>query len=171
MKLPKLSVIAATALLFLGACESITGPRWRRVVGILKWEQQRSDSRLAPSVVMAASGTIDRLSSGLIAPDTVQAGVPFAVTVTTIGPTSCWEPAGAEVRTEPGVAIITPYDLTPEDLSETRCGDSRSNLARQVVLRFDARGEAVVRVAGRKITGQNFEEFTPTTIEKRVVVR
>src|SRR5690348_4723204 len=50
--------------------------------------------------------------SPLTLPDTVHAGMPFAITVTTFGG-ACDQADGADVQTSDLSADVTPYDLLP----------------------------------------------------------
>ncbi|HEV2148514.1 MAG TPA: hypothetical protein VGR37_14015 [Longimicrobiaceae bacterium] len=157
------AVFAAVALLAWG-CSEPTAPAGKRVVGILEWIQD------APRASLAALPETDPGATVLVAPDTVQAGVPFTATVTTIGPSICWKADGAEVRAEAAAAVVTPYDLTAES-EEVACGSALVTLPREVELRFTQRGQAVIRVTGRKVVGQDIQGGSQVTVEKRVHVR
>lgn len=163
-----LIVCAVVAALLGSACELITGTQGKRVVGVLEWGPYTVRTSSVP-----ASATLARTDPDLprlLAPDTVQAGVPFTVTITTIGLRVCWKEAGAEVELRQNLAIVTPYDFTPET-KDGYCADTTVLLRRDVELRFDTEGEAVIRVAGRKVTGADLERGTPITVEKRIVVK
>jgi hypothetical protein len=131
-----------------------------RAVGILAWVA-------APHGVAAGPGTP---RPGVAAPDTVRAGMPFSVVVTTVGPTVCWAAAGAQVEIQPGVANVTPFDYTPED-QWTACGDALLELPRSVILSFPQAGDAVLRVMGRRVVGANFQAEERVVLEKKIHVQ
>ena len=158
---------AALAAVLLGACDGAvlaTAPEGGvHAVGILAWV-----ARPAPGTTQSGSGGAPR--PGVSAPDTVRAGAPFSVVVTTVGPTVCWTASGAQLEMQPGVALITPYDYTPED-DWTACGDSLLELSRSVTVTFAQAGEAVLRVHGRRVVGGNFQAEERVVLEKKVHVR
>lgn len=156
--------LALGAALFASGCESVTGPRSGRVVGILEWVQNGSRS------VSASLHPDHGGESRLQAPDTVQAGVPFTATVTTIGPSSCWRADGATVQPGASLAVITPYDLTAES-ADVACAQVIVELPRKVEVTFTARGQATLRVVGRRVVGQDFQQGTQVTVEKHIHVR
>lgn len=83
----------------------------------------------------------------LVAPDTVQAGEPFEITVTTFGPNLCWQAAREEVVREPMRVTITPYDRAPA--GNTACADAIAEMERTISAQFDTLGEAAIVVNGR----------------------
>jgi hypothetical protein len=86
-------------------------------------------------------------TSPLVAPDTVQAGVGFTVTVSTFGSSACIRPDQSQVQFEGSVASITPYDSVWSN--KPPCpGDWRGH-PRPVELRFDAVGSARIELHGR----------------------
>lgn len=147
-----------------GALRAATAPGVR-ALGILAWEDRQ------PRVVSPGELSGTPPYPGVVAPDTVSAGVSFVVVVTTIGPTNCWREAGAAVELHPRLASVTPYDHTPED-AETACGDVVVALSRRVDLVFRERGEAVLRVHGRRVVGRaQVQQGEPIVVEKRIHVR
>ncbi|MEW5928877.1 MAG: hypothetical protein AB1941_15560 [Gemmatimonadota bacterium] len=137
-----------------------------RAVGILAWVAAPANGA-SPSSLTAAPGAP---RPGVTAPDTVRAGAPFSVLVTTVGPTVCWAAAGAQVEMLPGVANVTPFDYTPED-QWTACGDALLELPRSVTLSFPQAGEAVLRVMGRRVVGANFQAEERVVLEKKIHVQ
>jgi hypothetical protein len=97
------------------------------------------------------------------APNTVRAGERFTVTVVTYGSSTCIRPAGAEVQVSDRTAEITPYDeqATGEGVV---CTDDLRPYPRDVTLRFDEAGQALIRVIGRSFSG-------PAEFETSVVVQ
>lgn len=94
-------------------------------------------------------------------PDTVEQGVPFASTVVTFGSSTCARADGADVHVGGLTAHITPYDLVAVT---GVCTADLGPHPREVTLRFDQAGEAVVRVLGRDELGE------PTQYEARLRV-
>lgn len=139
---PRLLLVALLPL--VAACASLLEPgqEWRRVVGIT------SISPHQPPPI--------RL------PDTIRAGVPFTATVITWGSGSCTRPDGAEVRTSGLLVEVTPYD---REATSGVCTDDLRPYPREVSLRIDAAGEAVVRVIGRPIL-----TTVPAVYEEQVLV-
>jgi len=94
-------------------------------------------------------------------PETVEQGVAFPITVVTFGSSSCVRADGAEVHVAGLVARVTPYDRVAVT---GVCTDDLRPYPREVILRFDQAGEAVVRVLGRTVLG------APAQHEGRVLV-
>ncbi len=161
--------VTTLAAVLLGACagaDMATDPAGGvHAVGILAWV-----AHPAPGAPPAPANTPGVPRPGVTAPDTVAAGTPFPVVVTTVGPTVCWVAAGAQVEMQPGLAAITPLDYTPED-DWTACGDSLLELARTVSVTFPQPGEAVLRVHGRRVVGANFQAEERVVLEKKIHVR
>jgi hypothetical protein len=132
-------------LLLLAACGggTVFEPGSRRVVGVID---------------VGGAGR-----EALAAPDTVAAGAPFAVTVTTFGSSSCTRPDGAELEVRGLVAELVPYDR--EATGTRACTDDLRPFPRTVTVRFSAPGQATVRALGRGLGGG------AAVVEARVVVR
>ena len=162
------ALLACAAAMLASACQTSTGPEGKRVVGIVEWD--RNSTRAEGAFFAESAPVVDLRLDPLVAPDTVQSGVPFTAIVSTFGPSTCWWEAGAEMSLEPAAATITPYDRTLET-EDGDCPDSYRFLRREVELRFEHPGVAVLRVTGRKVLGSNFDRSTPTTVEKRIYVK
>lgn len=138
------AVAAGAAAAALAACGGPTAADAPRVVGVIS-------VALAPPRPLAV-------------PDTVRAGVAFEVQVTTYGSGSCTRPDGAAVRVAGLVAEVTPYDRDP---TQAACTEDLRAYPRPATIRFDAVGQAVVRVRGRASRHSD----STVTAEARVVVR
>jgi hypothetical protein len=153
------SLILISALLAGAACDLPTtfepGPEAQRHVGIVEWSQSNVQTFADP-----AMGVIT-------APDTVTAGQPFQVTITTTGASGCWRAAGAEKAVQGNLATITPFDRVEGEV----CTGALVSLPRSVELRFDTRGEATIRAYGRRVVDGNLNAATERTVEKRITVR
>ena len=151
-------VVPVLALITLAGCELLTGPsgEWNRRIGVI------------------IPGSPEPWNYVLAAPEAVQAGVPFEVTVTTRDSRSCTRPSGAEVqyREEPDgpVAEITPYDLLREGEGVV-CTADHYAFPRTVTLQFDAPGEATLRVRGRPSSDPHESDPEIITVEKRITVQ
>jgi hypothetical protein len=131
------------------------GPDARRHVGIVEWS--RSDVQTFADPALGV----------ITAPDTVTAGQPFQVTVTTVGPNSCWRVASTELASQPSVATITPFDRVIDGI----CAQALVSLQHTAQVRFDVRGEATIRAYGRRVVDGNLNAATDRTVEKKVIVR
>lgn len=156
-----------TAVLFvsgLTACDTTTEPDGSgRLIGILEW-------RLTDQTASAAQTTSDE--AALLVPDTVQAGVPFTATVTTLGANGCWREDGAAASVSAAIATIVPYDriLSQLEGQAIACIDMIVRLPRDIELVFAGPGESLVRVDGRMIVDGDFTRTEPVTLVKKVIV-
>lgn len=100
-------------------------------------------------------------------PGTVAVGETFTATITTIGPSPCWESDGAEVAVDGLVAQITPWDAVAWDQA---CAGVLVALPRTVSLRFTEPGQGVIRVFGRRVVGEDVEGATDVVAEEVVEV-
>ncbi len=141
-------LMAIVATVSLAACSLTTGLDGR-VIGVIQ-------------------GDSDDLPV-LEAPDTVEAGIRFAVVVRTYGSSGCWSEAGAERSTTGLVIAITPYDRHKNVL----CHGALVRLPRTLAFSLSQRGEGVIRVTGRAgVSGSGSgSRDTYATVEKRVIVR
>lgn len=108
---------------------------------------------------------------GIEAPDTVDAGVPFTVTATTLLPSVCWEAGDVVVTVDRALATIEIYDAAPDP--KQPCILLVGRRTTDVELRFDAPGEATIEVVGRRVQGEAYyDQFEIVErIERTVVVR
>ena len=121
-----------------------------------------SDERVVIGVVDESVGVPYQ---PLEAPDTVTAGVPFFVTVTTVGGGCVRRTAPTLVQApSPLARVLVPRDV--ERLSNVCTADLRL-LERDVQLRLDQEGEATVRVIARK----DHSGSGTLVIEKTIVVQ
>ena len=153
------SLILIAALLAGAACAGgenfLPDPSQVRHVGIVEWTGSNVQTFADPALGV------------ITAPDTVTAGQPFQVTITTTGPSGCWRAAGAEKAVQGSLATITPFDRVEGEV----CTGALVSLPRSVELRFDTRGEATIRAYGRRVVDGNLNAATDRTVEKRIIVR
>jgi hypothetical protein len=155
-----------TLLMVGSACADLTGAAGKRKPGILQWERGGASRSSATLALSPLSGP-----AVVSAPDTVRAGEWFEAVITTIGLDSCWEAAGAERKLAANLVVVTPYDIDRRD-ARRGCFDVETALPRTVKIRFEERGEATLRVHGRKIVGADpDQQGTPMTVEKKIFVR
>jgi len=118
------------------------------------------DSREPGIIEIYTSGP----TSGVLQlPGTIRAGETFQATVITYGSSSCTHADGADVQQSASLAEITPYDLWASAYAV--CTEDLHSFPRSVSLRFDAPGDAVIRVRGRSLFR------TEAVIEQHVTVR
>jgi hypothetical protein len=168
---PKIAAVVALAA-GAAACDTTTAPPdGRSEIGIIEW-RATSVSTFAANAGFGVEDPYDL--PVLVAPDTVQAGVPFDAVVTTIGASGCWRAAGARLAASPALAVITPYDVAPTHHANGEplfCTGALVRLSRSVQLTFGQRGEATIRVEGRVVQDGDLARSVPGSSEKRVVVR
>lgn len=101
--------------------------------------------------------------------DTVQSGRPVAVVVRTIATDGCWSADGGELERSGETVTIRPFDRHSGAAACTMVVLA-GGLEHRFVTSFDAPGEGVIRVKGRR-TRQGARDFgTLVTVERRVVV-
>jgi hypothetical protein len=153
------SLILISALLAGAACTGaenfLPDPSQVRHVGIVEWSRSNVQTFADPALGV------------ITAPDTVTAGQPFQVTITTTGPNGCWQAAGAEKAVQGNLATITPFDRVEGEI----CTQALASLPRTVELRFDTRGQATIRAYGRRVVDGNLNAATDRTVEKTITVR
>ncbi len=95
-------VAVAISTVGLLGCD-LAGPSEYRVIGIMRLDHPRVGEYFLPEI-----------------PETVTAGVPFEITVTT-GGNSCYRAGETEVAVDGRSAVVTPYDYVRADAWETGC--------------------------------------------------
>lgn len=165
----KRTALLATLCAGLAACDglSLAAPQdyaGRRVVGILS----TAEAGAAPH-----DGAGGEAEESVTAPDTVLAGIPFQVTVSTWGRAGCWHPDGALLAGGPLAPAITPFDFVRTDLDghPVACGPELVRLHRTVHVLLPVAGTATLRVHGRRIVDWATQASEPLTIEKAIAVR
>lgn len=106
----------------VAGCSHVTAPEWVREIGLLH-----------------------ELHEPLAAPGIVRAGVPFSITVTTAGSSSCTRASGASVRVEGLAADVVPMD---ERRVRSICTGDLAAHPRSVSITFMTPGTATLRVSG-----------------------
>ncbi len=84
----------------------------------------------------------------LSAPETVQAGVPFDITVRTIGG-GCTEADGVEREVSERLAVLKPFDLTTVPGNNSACPAIVTRPEHTAQITFEEAGSATIRVEGR----------------------
>ena len=104
-------------------------------------------------------------ASAIAAPDTVTAGIPFEVTVTTAG-SGCEERIETDVSISGHLVVIRPYDIRLDPNARV-CPDIYITHRHAARVTVDAPGRAVVRAVGRwTVNGRPGE----IEVERTVVV-
>ncbi len=126
----RLHSLALVVTLVAPACQDGTGPG-QRVVGVIGYEYLATEYGIpTPDPVQL--------------PDSVRAGVPFDVVVTTADGGGCLEAAGADAVVEKLLANVIPYDRRLDG-----CIDALVWHPRPVTLEFASPGDAVLVVQGK----------------------
>ena len=125
-------LLIAGALIGLLGCSNPNSPTWTRDMGTIGIHQHAA----TPGV--------------LISPDTVRAGVPFTVTVTTYGSSSCTRPDESDVTTFGFLIEVIPFD---QRLTRGVCTDDLRAFPRAVTVTFPQPGRGLLRVRGRSLFG------------------
>ena len=149
-----LARLGGAAVVVTAGCSNLTGIDRRTVDGVA-YERR-------PSIVAQAGGAGPRVA----APDTVVAGQPFVVTVTTYA-SDCALP-GETLRVTSGSTVeVRPFEwFVDEPRRDVPC-DARPRLvSHTVAATLRTRGRAVLRVVGRQ-RGEN----AAVSLERAIVVR
>ena len=159
----------------LAGCSETTGPDGsERALGILQIE-----SSAGPSLVASAPSS-DAITwsrppdegmtyppSVIEAPDTVEVGQSFQVTVYTIGPNGCWSPDGVDLVESGRVIELTPWD---RHSGADFCTLALAFLPHATSLTLDEPGEWTLRVTGRRVRGGGGSDDM-VTAERKIFVR
>jgi hypothetical protein len=106
----------------------------------------------------------------LKAPDAVQAGEAFTVTVTTVG-NGCVRAGDSAVLLAESNAAVMVYDFTTATQPGVPCTAILKYLQHDVSLRFATPGQALIRVWGRKVGPSTPPAGEPIVLEQRVTVQ
>ena len=158
------------ALLYVAGCDLIDsgddGPAVE--LGIIAWETNAYGDALAKAHLESREPYTDDFEA-LTAPDTVRTGESFEVEIQTVGPTGCYEADREETEQEALLIEVTPYDLDPTD-SETACPDEPIVIKRMLDFQFETPGEALIRLNGQRVIGNDFSNRDETVIEHELTV-
>jgi hypothetical protein len=124
-----------------------------------------TDSVIVPGVIATGGALADRV---LVAPDTVDDGVPFTVTISTFGSGSCTRPSATRVVMGAALAELSVWDVQRVGVP---CTDDLRTFPRDIPVTFTGVGVATVRVRGRALARGGAGEDSVVVIEKAVVVR
>ncbi len=104
----------------------------------------------------------------LVAPDSVTAGVPFDVQVTTIGMSGCWSAAGLWPRPVQGGLDLIPTDVHS---GANFCTEMALYLEHDARITIATPGEYTLRVKGRRLRQGDAAWEEPVSAERTIVVR
>lgn len=167
------SFILLTALLVAGCSEPLAPLRGITRPGVLQLVEYAgtlsvgADNESVRWSVMP-EGDVLVPSPVLVAPDTVDAGMPFDVTVTTIGPSGCWAARAEHVQVNDGVVELIPTDIHS---GAQACTEILLYLEHRSTLTLDEPGDWTLRVIGRRIRQGDAAWEEPVAVEKAIVVR
>jgi hypothetical protein len=95
---------------------------------------------------MGAIGFPDNLQ--IVAPDSVQSGQPFTLTVQTYAPDGCWRQDRTDVTVRGLAATVTPYDVRTAE-GGTDCPQLPQTFAHTATLTITQPGVAQLSIRGR----------------------
>lgn len=174
MRMPAALIILAVAGAALGGCSEPLGPlpgiTQPGVLQLVEYDGAMSVDEGNETVrwSVAPDGDVLVPSPVVMAPDTVVAGQPFDVVVTTIGLSGCWRAADQQVRVRDGVVDLTPTDMHS---GARACTEILLYLAHPSTLTLDEPGEWILRVSGRRMRQGDDTWEEPVAVEKAIVVR
>ncbi len=113
------------------------------------------------ATVLTAPAVID-------APDTVRAGEPFRVNITTIGENGCWRANGHELQVAGNRADVVPWDAHS---GADACAEVLAYLAHALEVTFPEPGTGAIRVTGARRRQHGDTRIDRLTAEQTVVVR
>lgn len=103
------------------------------------------------------------------APTTVRAGEPFDVVVWTVGNSACWEAVDMDEETTATEARLVPIDR--DRMTEgLACAAVVVELRHETQLVFEQVGTATIRLEGRKVVGEDFDDGDTIELEHTVTV-
>jgi len=158
-------LLLATAL-FLTGCDLFGSNDGSAVdVGVVAWETEQA------SVETPASSKLNlETFEPLTTPDTVQVGQSFEVEIQTTGPDSCYEADRVETEQDALLIEVTPYDRDRTGEDGLQCPQEPIIIKRTLDLQFDTPGEALIRLNGQRVIGNDFSNRDDTVIEHDVTV-
>ncbi|PEN08793.1 hypothetical protein CRI93_03280 [Longimonas halophila] len=167
--LPAVGLLLLATALFLTGCDLFGSDDGSAVdVGIVEWETDASNNASAQTYSASGEPYTEDFEP-LTAPDTVQVGESFEVEVRTVAANGCYEADRVETERDALLIEITPYDRDPTD-AETACPHVIGLLKRTLNLQFDTPGDALIRLNGQRVIGNDFSNRDDTVIEHDVVV-
>ena len=135
-------------------------------VGVVAWETEQA----SVEETHASSGLNPQTFDPLTTPDTVQAGESFEVEVQTAGPNSCYEADRVETEQDALLIEVTPYDRDRTGEDGLQCPQEPIIIKRTLNLQFDTPGEALIRLNGQRVIGNDFSNRDDTVIEHELTV-
>lgn len=139
------------------SCGSVFGPEGTDIIGVILYEENGPPADIQ-------------------VPDTVDAGEPFTMTVTTYDhalPDACIvEGDRTDVTSEGMQAVVTPYDRSVP--VGDGCPLELWHNAHTTELRFDSPGRATVLIRGKFVPrrdGPSYPADTIRTVEREIVIR
>lgn len=156
----KFKTIAIFILVFTISCVTAQTPS--KADKIERKPREMAESARVPGEI--GSGT-----DAIVAPATVTANQDFEVTVRT-GGNGCVSQGDTGVVLSETSADIFVYDLTSATRPGTMCTMIFKQFEHKVTLRFEKKGEAVIRVWARQSDGKS-PTGKPVVVERRISVK
>jgi hypothetical protein len=126
----------------------------------------QSEARLLAAIDFGDERTKDAIT----APETVAAGKDFQIEIKSFG-------GGCERGGDTGTVVtensadVMVYDFTSATHPGVACTMIFKTIPHTVTLRFTKTGEALIRVWGRRVGGDNPRMGVPVVLEKRITVK
>lgn len=166
--------IAVGALLLAACSDTVAPDDSLRVKGVLQVTSgSSSQENQAPPDgpiswdIPPGEGTMIP-PEAIAAPDSVDAGEAFSITVTTIGATGCWSADGQDDDVGSHVIEITPFD---RHSGANVCTDNIMFLPHEKSFTLGESGEWTIRALGRRVRTGSPEEDGPVVAERTLFVR
>ena len=152
-------LISTIGLIFAISCVAAQTP---------KSHSSKADSDPLGPQAARVPGQLAGDGEAIVVPATIKSDTDFEVTVRT-GGDGCWNKGDSSVVLGENSADIFVYDITNATKPGTMCTMIYKQFDHKVILRFAAKGEAVIRVWTRG-TGDG-PMGKPVIVEKRVTVK
>ncbi len=165
-----LPLALCTLLLLITGCDlfgSDDGPTVD--VGVVAWETDASNSASAQAYSTSKEPYTEDFEP-LTAHNTVQVGESFEVEVRTVAANGCYKADRVETEQDALLIEVTPYDRDRTGEDGLQCPQEPIVIKRTLDLQFDAPGEALIRLQGRRVVGSDFSGGSDTVIEHELTV-
>lgn len=165
--------LVAGAALLLGCSDPVEPLVADPHLGVLQLEgytvaaQTTSDPNRGVTWTLPPDSEVHLPPAVIDAPDEVDAGQPFVVTVTTIGLSGCARAEKQEVNISGRTVELKPYDVYVGEI----CTAILLYLSHESTITLGSPGEWTIRVSGRRARYGDQSWETPVAAETTIVVR
>jgi hypothetical protein len=163
----RVQMIALSTLVFVISCVTAQTP---------SGPTEKKDAQVGPSAVPAGSpsvarvpGMLDGGDGAIVVPASAGAGKDFTVTIKTSGNGCVSQGDTAVILGETGADIFV-YDTTTATGPGTMCTMIYKQFEHRATMRFDKKGEALIRVWARR-AGEKTPLGDPVVVEKGILIK